>query len=90
MLINSTIQDVSQKVNIGYDGVVGVMERRMAEQVDWSRFERLEVMGIDEIALQKGQRDCIRSGGKKCYVLRVAKSGRREGAGDRERKAISA
>jgi transposase len=48
-LIHSTVQDVSLKE--------GVMERQIAGQVDWSRFERLSVLGIDEIALKKGQRD---------------------------------
>lgn len=57
MLINSTVQDVSQKVGIGYDSVLGVLERRVVERVDWTRFEQLAVIGIDEIALKKGQRD---------------------------------
>jgi transposase len=57
LLVNSTVQDVSAKACIGYAGVEGVLERRMAEQVDWTRFSALEVLGIDEIALKKGQGD---------------------------------
>jgi transposase len=57
MLVNSTVQDVSAKARVGYAGVEGVLERRLAEQVDWTRFRRLEVLGIDEIALKKGQGD---------------------------------
>jgi transposase len=56
-LINSTVRDVSLKEGLSYDAVLGVLERRIAGQVDWARFERLGVLGIDEIALKKGQRD---------------------------------
>ena len=56
-LIHSTIQDVSVKESLSYDRVLGVMERCVAAQVDWTAFKRLEVLGIDEIAVKKGQRD---------------------------------
>jgi transposase len=56
-LIHSTIEDVSVKESLSYDRVLGVMERCVAAQVDWSAFKRLEVLGIDEIAMKKGQRD---------------------------------
>jgi transposase len=56
-LINSTVQDVSLKEQLGYDGVLGILERRVEETVDWSRLERLGVLGIDELAIRKGQRD---------------------------------
>src|SRR5712692_8145645 len=36
-LINSTVEDVSRKEEIGYDAVEGVIERRVAKQVDWAR-----------------------------------------------------
>jgi len=56
-LIHSTVQDVSQKEGVGYDAVLGVMDRRVQATVNWSRFTRLGVIGIDELALKKGQRD---------------------------------
>ncbi len=56
-LIHSTIEDVSIKESLSYDRVLGVMERCVAAQVDWTTFKRLEVLGIDEIAVKKGQRD---------------------------------
>jgi transposase len=56
-LIHSTIEDVSVKESLSYDQVLGVMERCVAAQVDWTAFQRLEVLGIDEIAVKKGQRD---------------------------------
>jgi len=58
-LVNSTIQDVSIKEGVTYDSVLGALERRISSQVDWSRYERLGVMGLDEIALKKGHRDFV-------------------------------
>jgi transposase len=56
-LVHSTIEDVSLKERLSYDRVLGVMERCVAAQVDWTAFKRLEVLGIDELAVKKGQRD---------------------------------
>lgn len=58
-LINSTVEDVSQKEGIGYGGVRGIVRRRLATAVDWSRYHGLRVIGIDEIALKKGYRDFV-------------------------------
>jgi len=53
-LVNSTLQDVALKENLGYEAVVGIINRSIAIQVDWLAFDRLEVVGLDEIALKKG------------------------------------
>ena len=58
-LINSTTQDVSKKERIGYDMVRGVLLHRISQKVDWTEIERLEVLGIDEIALLKGHKDFV-------------------------------
>lgn len=58
-LINSTHEDVSRKHAIGVDALQGILDRRMTCDVDWSAIERLEVIGIDEIALKKGHRDFV-------------------------------
>lgn len=58
-LINSTVQDVSLKEHIGYDGILGIVERRVASSVDWSRYRDLSVLGLDEIALRKGHGDFV-------------------------------
>jgi transposase len=58
-LINSTLEDVSRKQAIGVDALQGILDRRMTCDVDWSAIERLEVIGIDEIALKKGHRDFV-------------------------------
>src|SRR6266581_932791 len=42
-LVNSTVQDVSTKERLGYDAVEGVLERCVARQVDWTRYQRLGI-----------------------------------------------
>ncbi len=58
-LVNSTVEDVSLKEHVSYDRVLGVLERLIATKVDWSRYTRLDVLGLDEIALLKGHRDFV-------------------------------
>jgi transposase len=58
-LVNSTLQDVAIKENLGYEAVVGIVNRHVATQVDWGTFDRLEVVGLDEIALKKGHNDYV-------------------------------
>ena len=53
-LVNSTIEDVSVKEKIGYEAVVGIIDRYIETKVDWLAYAYLDVIGIDEIALQKG------------------------------------
>jgi transposase len=58
-LVNATVQDVSIKEGLGYDEVEGVIKRRMVSEVDWSEYEVLSVLGVDEIALKKGHADYV-------------------------------
>ena len=58
-LVNSTVMDVSIKEGIGYEAVMGIIERQVSPEVDWSDFEDLEIIGVDEIALKKGHRDFV-------------------------------
>jgi len=58
-LVNSTIKDVSIKESLGYESVVGVVDRYIAAKVDWEQFHWLDVLGLDEIALKKGHRDYV-------------------------------
>ena len=57
--INSTVVDAARKLDISYDTVAGVLERWIAAKVNWDEFERLEVVGIDEISLKRGHRDYV-------------------------------
>ena len=58
-LVNSTSQDVSGKEQLGYDAVEGILERWISPSVDWTEFDELSVLGLDEIALKKGHRDFV-------------------------------
>lgn len=58
-LVNSTISDVTIKHQVSYDILRGVLTRYISDEVDWSRFERLRVLGLDEISLLKGHRDFV-------------------------------
>lgn len=55
-LINSTIEDVSLKEQVGYDAVVGALNRQVDCTIDWSGIKELSTLGIDEIAMRKGHK----------------------------------
>jgi transposase len=58
-LVNSTIEDVSHKEDLGYDAVKGAVQRCLQTKVDWGAFKELGVLGIDEIALRKGRKNYV-------------------------------
>jgi transposase len=74
LLVNSTVQSVSEQEKIGYDEVEDMVEDRFGQGVDWSSFASLPTLGVDEIALKKGHRDFatvvyVRTGeGKNCLL----------------------
>jgi transposase len=58
-LINSTVEDVSRKEDVGYDAVEGAIKRCIRAAVNWDEFDELGIIGIDEIALTKGRRNFV-------------------------------
>ena len=58
-LVNSTVEDVSIKEDVGYEAIMGIIDRRIACEVDWKQFDKLEVLGLDEIALKKAHNDFV-------------------------------
>ena len=58
-LINSTVEDVSRKADVGYDAVEGALARQIQDQVTWAEFTELGTLGIDEIALTKGHANFV-------------------------------
>jgi len=58
-LVNSTVYDVSQKDDVGYDTVEDIIDRQIGKSVDWNDFHNLPTIGIDEIAIKKGHRDFV-------------------------------
>lgn len=58
-LVNSTVHDVSIKEEIGYEAIMGVIDRHIDRDINWENFTHLDVLGIDEISLKKGHRDFV-------------------------------
>jgi transposase len=54
-LINSTIEDASKKCKIGYQIVESVLHHQIEKKTDWAKIGNLDTIGIDEIAIKKGQ-----------------------------------
>ncbi len=58
-LISSTAEDVSIKERLGYEAVMGIINRRIDTKVNWDEIERIDVLGLDEISLKKGRKDYV-------------------------------
>ena len=56
LLIGSTVADVSLKENLGYDAVLGALERQVASDINWREVQHLGTIGIDEVAHKKGHK----------------------------------
>jgi transposase len=56
LLIGSTVADVSLKENLGYDAVVGALERQVDDEINWDEVQNLGTIGIDEVAHKKGRK----------------------------------
>jgi transposase len=57
--VNSTVADVAIRERVGYESVNGVIDRNIRKSVDWKDIEQLDILGVDEISLEKGHRDCV-------------------------------
>jgi transposase len=82
-LINSTVSDVSHREKLGYEAVMGIIDRYVAMGVDWSTFNTLGTIGLDEIALKKGHKDFVtivtnRSPAGEVRILAVLKDRKKE------------
>lgn len=58
-VVNSTVEDVSVKEGLSSESVAGALDRRIEAGTDWTDIAAVEVLGLDEIALKKGQRDYV-------------------------------
>jgi transposase len=59
MLINSTVADAARKLGVSEETIDGLLDRWIERAVDWDAWERLGVIGLDEIALKRGHRDFV-------------------------------
>jgi transposase len=58
-LINSTVSDVSRQERVGAEAVEGLLNRRVAQAVEWASLKALGGLGLDEMAIKKGHRDFV-------------------------------
>lgn len=58
-LVNSTVEDVRRKEDVGYDAVEGAIARCIHASVNWDEFSELRIIGIDEIAMTKGHSNFV-------------------------------
>jgi transposase len=59
LLINATVADAARKLGVSEETIDGILDRWIERAVDWDAWERLGVIGIDEIALKRGHRDFV-------------------------------
>jgi transposase len=59
LLINSTVADAARKLGVSEETIEGLLDRWLERTVDWDAWERLGVLGLDEIALKRGHRDFV-------------------------------
>jgi transposase len=80
-LVMSTVSDVCIKEDLGYEAVMGIIQRHIKTEVEWSEIERLDEIGIDEISLKKGHKDFVtvvtaRTGGR--IIILAVLNGRKK------------
>jgi len=56
-LIGSCVKDVSLKEKVGYDAVLGALQRQVESDVNWDEIQNLGTIGIDEVAHKKGRKN---------------------------------
>ncbi len=83
-LVNSTVEDVSLKEEVGYEAIMGILDRHIHRRVNWKEVKRLDVIGLDEISLKKGHKDFVTivtgRRGDNTFILGVLK--------DREKRTV--
>ncbi len=58
-MINSTIQDVACKEDIGYAVIENIIDKNICTEMNWDEIKSLNKIGIDEISLKKGHKDFV-------------------------------
>lgn len=55
-LIGSSVKDISLKERVGYDAILGALQREVKSEVNWDEIQNLGTIGIDEVAHKKGRK----------------------------------
>ena len=83
-LVNSTVEDVSIREGMGYEAVMGIINRRIDTEIKWDEIGTIDVIGMDEISLKKGHKKYVTVvtalAGGKLVILAVL--------GDREKRTV--
>ncbi len=58
-IVNSTVEDVSQREQVGYDALMGTLRRKVAMTINWDEITEVTVLVVDEISLKKGHKDFV-------------------------------
>lgn len=53
------MQDACLKEEVGYEAIMGVIDRYIEREINWEELTQVDVLGIDEISLKKGHRDFV-------------------------------
>ena len=53
-LINSTLADVAIKEDLCADTIKNILDQHIAQGVNWKSFEKIGLIGVDEISIKKG------------------------------------
>jgi transposase len=59
MLINATVTNLGRKLKLSEQCVTEILGYWIETKVSWSTFESIEIIGIDEISLKRGNRDFV-------------------------------
>jgi transposase len=57
--VNSTVEDVCVKEAVGYQTVLGIIDRQIETEVNWDKVTSLKELGLDEISLKKGHKNFV-------------------------------
>jgi transposase len=81
-IVNSTVEDVCIKEDMGYQAVLGIIDRQVETEVDWDEVVSLKELGLDEISLKKGHKNFVvivtARADKKIILLGVLKDRKKE------------
>ena len=82
-LIHSTIHDVSRKDRVSTKTIQRIINRQIGTSVDWSQYDNLDTIGIDEISTKKGHQEYLtifstRSKDDKLSIIAVLQDRRKE------------
>jgi transposase len=58
-LVTSTLTDVEAKEDLTYDALMGILDRWIAESVEWDGLSPFRTLGIDVLARVRGHRDFV-------------------------------